>query len=252
MKHLHLWLAVLASFAVFTTQAAETPPAAKPAEPARTQPNSLLEHMETLATESNRVSYAVGINIARNLQANYPDINLDFLLLGINDVYDGSRLKLSEDHINASIARYQETADRHVRSKVNSAASLNLENAEKFLEVNGKKDGVVITPTGLQYRVLSKGSGPAPKAEGAARVQLHGKAIGGRIVESTLVGDDRKARQIRPSDALPFWREALPQMPLGAKWELYIHPKLAYGEKGGEKVSPNELLIYTAEIVGIE
>lgn len=245
-------MALLASFTVLASHAAETPPAAKPAEPPRTQPNSLLEHLETLAAESNRVSYAVGVNIGRNLKANYPNLNLNFLLLGINDEFDGTKLKLSEDLINASIARYQEAADEHVRTKVSGAAALNLDRTEKFLQVNGKKDGVMTTSSGLQYRILSKGAGPAVKAEGVARVQLHGKALSGRVVDSTLVGDERKARQIRLADALPFWREVLPQMPLGAKWELYVHPKLAYGEKGGEKVGPNELLIYTAEIVGLE
>ena len=71
--------------------------------------------------------------------------------------------------------------------------------------------------------------------------------MSGQTVESTLVGDNKGPANITLKTALPFWREALPKMPLGAKWELYVHPKLAYGERGTEKVPANELLIYTAE-----
>ncbi len=217
--------------------------------------NALLESMETFLSETNRISYSIGINVARNLEANFPQLNLDFFLLGLRDVLDKSpRLRLNEDEINRSIARYNEVSTAHVQKKFNDFKADNLQIAERFLEQNRAKEGVVTLPSGLQYRVLSPGTpnAPFPKEDGMAIVEYHGKALNGRQVESTLTGTQRGPVTIQIKDALPFWREALPKMAIGAKWEIYIHPKLAYGETGGGKAEPNELLIYTVELVGIQ
>lgn len=258
MKSLSPFVAIaLLSAPLLLTAAENTPatspsPAAPPAATPATGTNSLLEHMETLADETNRISYAIGVNIARNLKANFPAVNMDFLRLGLADVFDENRLKLDEDRINASIARYNELSTAHVKQQVADFKAANLRNAERFLEQNGKKDDVVTLPSGLQYRVLSPGKGVTPKPDGMAIVQYHGRALSGRTVDSTLDGSKKGPVYIAIKDALPFWREALTNMPLGAKWELYVHPKLAYGEKGNEHVEPNELLIYSVEVVGVQ
>ncbi len=252
MKLLYSTSAILVACAVSSVGAAENAVPAEPAGAPASGLTSALPHIETLASETNRISYSIGVNAARNLQANFPSLNLEFLLLGFRDVYDGERLKLTEDQINASIARYNELSTAHVQKQVSDFKATNLENAERFLEQNGKKEGVVTLPSGLQYRVLSKGQGPTPQANGMAIVQFHGKALNGRTVESTLDGDNRGPATIELTKALPFMREALAQMPLGAKWELYVHPKLAHGDRGTERVAPNELLIYSLEVVGVQ
>ncbi len=230
-----------------TASAAEEPaPALKP--------NALLENMETLLSESNRISYAIGVNVARNLEANFTQLHFDFFLLGLRDVFSKERLKLNEDEINRSIARYTEISTAHVRKQVDDFKASNLQLAEQFLEQNRTKEGVVTLPSGLQYRVLSTGAAnaPVPKEDGMAFVEYHGKALNGRTAESTLVGDRKGPVTIPIKGALPFWREILPKMAVGAKWEVYVHPKLAYGDTGGGKAEPNELLIYQVEVVGLQ
>ncbi len=241
----------LAAIAVLL--AATIASAAEEGAPA-TKPNALLGSMETLLSETNRISYAIGVNVARNLQANFPQLNLDFFLLGLRDVLSNDRLKLNEDEINRAIARYNEISTSHVKKQVNDFKADNLQIAERFLGQNGAKEGVVTLPSGLQYRVISPGSTntPLPKPEGTAMVQYHGRALSGRTVDTTLEGDKKGALSISIKDALPFWREILPKMAIGAKWEIYIHPKLAYGEKGSDKVAPNELLIYSVEVEGLQ
>jgi FKBP-type peptidyl-prolyl cis-trans isomerase FklB len=232
------------------TTAPATPAADAPAR----KPNSLLEHMETLADETNRISYSIGVNVARNLQANFPSVNVDFFILGFQDVLirTNEHLKLSENYINQSIARYNELSTAHVRQKVQDFKAENLKHAEEFLEINGKKEGVVTLPSGLQYHVISPGKGPTPKPDGVAIVQYHGHTLAGNTVDSTLIGDNRGPKQMVIKEALPFWQEVLPKMPLGAKWELYVPPKLAYGDKGSDRVPPNELLVYSVEVVGLQ
>lgn len=232
---------------------AASAPAAEERAPA-TAPNALLENMETFLSETNRVSYSIGVNIARNLEANFPQLNFDFFLLGLRDVLGKERLKLNEDEINRSIARYNEISTAHVRKQFNDFKADNLQIAERFLEHNRAKEGVVTLPSGLQYLVLSAGApdAPHPKEDGSALVEFHGKALNGRQVESTLVGDKKGPVTVLIQGALPFFREILPKMRVGAKWEVYIHPKLAYGDTGGGKAEPNELLIYTVEVVGLQ
>jgi len=214
--------------------------------------NSLLQHMETLLDETNRISYAIGVNLARNLKANFPSIHLDFFRLGIADVFDEEKLKLNEDRINESIARYNELSSAHVRQSFENFKAQNLAEAERFLEQNGKKEGVITLPSGLQYRVLSPGKGSPPRPDGIAMVQYHARNLAGQTVESTLTEARKGPVSIGISEAMPFMREALPQMPMGAKWELYVHPRFAYGEKGSKTVNPNELLIYSIEVVGMQ
>lgn len=246
-------LAVALSLATTAVHAAEEPPAKT--NPADGDSNSLLQHMETLLSETNRVSYSIGVNVARNLEANFPQLNLDFFLLGLRDVLEkNARLRLTEDEINRSIARYNEISTSHVKKKFNDFKADNLQIAERFLEHNRTQEGVRTLPSGLQYRVLSEGSkeAPLPKENGSAIVDYHGKALSGRTVQSTLTSDPRVPVTIAIKDALPFWREILPKMPIGAKWEVFIHPKFAYGENGGPNVEPNELLIYSVEVVGVQ
>lgn len=241
-------LLAVATLATAPLRAAdEAPPAARQ--------GSLLDNMETFLSETNRISYSIGVNIARNLEANFPQLNFDFFLLGLKDVLEKKqKLGIPEDEINRSIARYNEISTAHVQKKFNDFKADNLQIAERFLEHNRAKEGVVTLPSGLQYRVLSPGDpkNPMPKEDGSALVEYHGKSGSGRTVDSTLATEKRGPVTIVIKDALPFWREILPKMAVGSKWEVYIHPKLAYGEKGGPKVEPNELLIYQVEVVGMQ
>lgn len=235
-----------------SVRGADPAPAATESEKPAADAEKPAVQIETLANETNRISYAIGVNIARNLQANFTVVNPDFLKLGISDVLEGGKVKINENTINASIARYNELANTHVQKKVEDYKADNLRNAERFLEQNGKKEGVVTLPSGLEYRVISPGNGPKATADGVAVVQYHGHNLMGAAVDSTLDGSRKGPDYISIKDALPFWKEVLPQMPLGAKWEIYVPPQLAYGEKGHDKIAPNELVIYTVEVVGVQ
>ncbi len=220
-------------------------------EPVAQGATSVLPHMETLSSETNQVSYSIGVNLARNLQQNYPRAGIDFLILAIRDVYEGKPPRLSEDVLNASIVKYSQEAGRIARERVENLAESNLESAESFLNVNGRKEGVVTTPTGLQYRVISTGTGPKPSLEGSATINYTTRLANGDIIDSTVV-DGVKPVSVNMATTIPAWREALSQMPLGSKWEIYSHPKLAYGANGAKNIGPNELLIFSIEVVAVE
>jgi FKBP-type peptidyl-prolyl cis-trans isomerase len=215
------------------------------------EPSGPVPQMETLASVKNQMSYALGINIARNLQQNFPNANVDFLVLGLRDVFSGNPPKLNEERINASIAKYSEEAARVSRDRIERLTEEKLEKAEAFLEENGKKEGIVTTPSGLQYRIISQGAGPKARPDGNATINYTTRVMNGDIVESSVI-DGVKPVRIDMASTIPAWREALSEMPLGSKWDVYAHPKLAYGEKGTKAVGPNELLIFNIELLGVD
>lgn len=259
----HLFVVVLGALllpgASVSAQEKAASPAPAPAAaegPAAVAPAGNIENlrhrMETLDSETNRVSYAIGVNVARNILHNFPDLNLDFFNLAVYDVFQGgNRSKLSEDQLNASIARYSEVANERARMRVQDLQKYNLDAAEKFLEQNGKNEGVITTTSGLQYKVINPGSNAKVRAAGGARVHLHTTLLNGHIFDSTLI-EKSEAREMTVAEQIPALREALPLMTVGSKWELFIHPKLAYGAEGGKGIGPNELLMMQLEIVAAD
>lgn len=237
------------------TQTTETAPAAESTETADVSELSfedVRKRMETLDSETNRVSYAIGINVARNILHNYPDLNLDFFTLALYDVFrGGNRSKLSEDQLNAAIARYSEVANERAQQRVRDVAAHQLEVAEKFLEKNRQNQGVVTTDSGLQYKVISKGSDLPVRADGSVRAHLHITLLNGHVFDSTLM-ERSDPRVLKVADQIPGLREALPMMTVGSKWELFLHPRLAYGEQGSKGLGPNELLMMQVEVLGAE
>jgi FKBP-type peptidyl-prolyl cis-trans isomerase FklB len=208
----------------------------------------LVAQMQTLESETNMVSYALGVNMARNLQYNYPQINLDFFIIALRDVLSGKRLKLSEQKINEGIVAYSKESGRIATERVTNITEGNLAAAEKFLDLNAKKEGVVTTESGLQYREIYQSSGPKPKPNSEVKINLTVRLINGDIIESTLV-DNKGPMMVNLSNTIEAWKEVIPMMNIGSKWEVYTHPKLAYGETGAKNVGPNQLLIFRIELL---
>lgn len=122
-----------------------------------------------------------------------------------------------------------------------------------FLAENAKKEGVVTLPSGLQYKVLTKGTGAIPKANDRVRVVYEGRTIDGKVFDATSRHNGAKYDTFTPSGLIKGWQEALTMMPVGSKWELYIPYNLAYGERGaGREIAPYSTLIFTMELQGIE
>lgn len=124
---------------------------------------------------------------------------------------------------------------------------------EAFLAENKTKDGVVTLPSGLQYKILTKGTGEIPKATDKVHVVYEGRTIDGKVFDATSRHGSAKYDTFTPSGLIKGWQEALTLMPVGSKWELYIPYELAYGERGaGREIAPYSALIFTMELQGIE
>ena len=138
------------------------------------------------------------------------------------------------------------------RQKANSEAMYgsNREAGKAFLDENKKKDGVIVLPSGLQYRILTQGDGPVPTATQKVKVNYEGHLIDGTEFDSSYKRG--QAATFQANQVIKGWTEALTRMPVGSKWELFIPYDLAYGEREAGKIKPYSTLIFTVELLGIE
>ena len=152
----------------------------------------------------------------------------------------------------------QEAAENYFKEKqaVNKQAKEdklygpNRDAGKKFLEENAKKDSVITTPSGLQYKVLVKGDGEVPQMTDKVQVNYEGRLIDGTVFDASAKHGDKPA-EFQPNQVIKGWTEALTMMPVGSKWQLFIPQELAYGERNAGQIKPYSALIFDVELVGI-
>ena len=146
-----------------------------------------------------------------------------------------------------------EIFSRSKMSDLRKAAEMKVKKeGEDFLVENAKKDGVVVLPSGLQYKVLKQGTGAVAKADDKVRVIYEGRLIDGTVFDGSAKHDDNGV-VFQPKQVIKGWTEALTMMPVGSKWQLFIPQELAYGQRGaGKDIKPYSTLIFDVEVIGIE
>lgn len=190
------------------------------------------------------VSYSIGASFGGNLAQNsLKDINQDALLAGLNAALAQKDLRIEQQAGGAIINKY-------ITELKKKAAEENVAIGEKFLAENKVKEGVVTTESGLQYKILTAGTGAIPTKEQEVKVHYRGTTIDGKEFDSSYKGG--KPVTFMPTRVIPGWTEALQLMPVGSKWELYIPSALAYGPRGaGANIGPNSTLIFEVELLEI-
>ncbi|MBR7157587.1 MAG: FKBP-type peptidyl-prolyl cis-trans isomerase [Bacteroidales bacterium] len=192
----------------------------------------------------NKVSYALGMSVANNILASgVKDLNIDEFASAIKAVLTGEQPTLSVEEAQQVLTQYF-TKLQEEQVKMFKAEG------EAFLAENAKKEGVVTLPSGLQYKVITEGSGNKPTASQQVKCHYEGTLINGAKFDSSY---DRNEPAVFPvNGVIQGWVEALQLMPVGSKWELYIPYNLAYGERGaGQSIPPYATLIFTVELLEI-
>jgi FKBP-type peptidyl-prolyl cis-trans isomerase FklB len=208
------------------------------------------EH-EVLKTEKDKVSYIIGVNIGRNLQKQSVEVDPDLISRGMKDVASGTKLLMTDEEMKATMASFQQEMMKKHEEEVKKAAEKNKAEGEAFLAANKKKPGVVTLPSGLQYKVITEGKGKSPKATDTVTVNYKGTLIDGTEFDSSYKRGEPATFPV--NGVIKGWTEALQLMKEGSKWELFIPPDLAYGEKGaGNAIGPNETLIFEVELLSFK
>ena len=194
--------------------------------------------------ELDKVSYSLGLSIASNLiSSGVTTINAEAFIDGLNVAFSGKMPEIMPDEANNILQDY---FDKLQQAKGKEAKA----EGEKFLAENKKKEGVVALPSGLQYKILTAGNGPKPKASDTVKCHYEGRLINGTVFDSSIRRNE--PAEFPVSGVIAGWVEALQLMPVGSKWQLYIPSELAYGTHGaGQSIGPNQTLIFDVELLAI-
>ena len=205
----------------------------------------------TLSTQRDKVSYALGMNIAKNLQRQSVDVDPEVLSRALKDVLGGNKTLLTEDEAKATLIALQNDMRAAQQDKAEQLAVANKKEGEDFLAANKSKEGVVALPSGLQYKILKEGTGPKPSASDSVVCNYRGTLISGTEFDSSYKRGQPATFPV--NGVIKGWTEALQLMPVGSKWELFIPPDLAYGDHGaGPDIGPAATLIFEVELLSIQ
>ena len=204
-----------------------------------------------LDTSKNRISYTIGVNIGQDFKSQNMDVDPDVLLMGLKDVLSGKELQLTEEEMVQEVQNFQQEMQAKMAAEMEEMAAKNKAEGEAFLAENAKQEGIVVTESGLQYKILEPGEGDVPGPADLATVHYRGTLIDGTQFDSSY--DRGQPATFPVGGVIPGWTEALQMMKPGAKWQLFIPAELAYGERGaGQDIGPNATLLFDVELISVE
>jgi len=211
-----------------------------------------------LKTETDKISYAIGVDIGRNITNRQVEINPDALAAGLKTVVSAAKPLLTEEELKEAMNALQNTMKAKMADRMKAQQAEQKESGDKnkkageaFLAENKKKEGVKTTASGLQYQIMTEGKGPKPGSNDTVRVHYRGTLIDGKEFDSSYKRGEPSEFPV--TGVIKGWTEALLMMPVGSKWQLVIPSDLAYGERGaGRDIGPNSVLKFDVELVGIK
>lgn len=204
-----------------------------------------------LDTPEKKASYSFGVDFAKRLQQQGVSLNINALTRGIEDAAEGEKLALEESEMAQAKTSFQKKLIAKLEQKQKEIGEQNLKEGGEFLAKNAKKDEVITTKSGLQYKIIKSGDGATPKLEDTVSTHYKGTLIDGREFDSSY---NRNAPATFPvSGVIKGWTEALQLMKVGSKWQLYIPADLAYGDKArSELIQANSTLLFELELIEIK
>ena len=203
-----------------------------------------------LENKQHKQSYALGLNLSDQLKQQGVDVNLDVFVQGFKDGFGGESTLLTADDAMKVLIEMQQEQQATQQAEQNKAGEGNKKAGEAFLAENTKKEGVVTLESGLQYKVITAGSGAKPKKTDQVLCHYRGTLLDGTEFDSSYGRGE--PTQFGVSQLIPGWTEALQLMPAGSKWELYVPHYLAYGPRPAGQIGPNSTLIFELELLEIK
>lgn len=202
---------------------------------------------QNYTTTPDIVSYGLGRQVGDQFSADpFDGINAEAIAAGVIDALGGKPSPISQETFTKAFQEINDIMQVKAAEKAQKAA----EAGEAFLAENAKKESVVVTESGLQYEILTEGSGEKPGAESVVSTHYHGTLVDGTVFDSSV--ERGQPAQFPVNRVIAGWTEALQMMPTGSKWRLYIPHELAYGAQGsGGKIAPYSALVFDVELLEI-
>lgn len=235
-------------------KAPTTPPAKAPAATPQAKPPAVTStpgQGQGLTTTKQKNSYAIGMEMGKGLKSQGIDLDSGVLIQGLKDALNDAKPQLSEEELRQVITTLQAEMRQKQMQAQEMAATENKTKGDAFLAANQKKDGVVVLPDGLQYKILTAGTGKKPMENDTVLCNYRGTFIDGQEFDSSAQAGKPVPFEVK--NVIPGFKEVLQLMPMGSKWQVFIPSNLAYGERGaGGVIGPNSTLIFEIEVVSIE
>ncbi len=207
----------------------------------------LADDTNVLSDEKSRASYAIGMTLGHNWQQQGIDVDLDLVLRGLKDEQSGGATLLSQQEMQATLKAFQQSLMAKQMEKRKEQAAKNKADGEAFLAANKNNPGVIALPDGLQYLVITNGTGAMPAASDIVTVNYRGTLLDGTEFDSSYKRGQPASFPV--GGVIPGWTEALQKMTVGAKWKIFIPSELAYKEQGTRGIAPNSTLIFEVELL---
>ncbi|MCW8923000.1 MAG: FKBP-type peptidyl-prolyl cis-trans isomerase [Gammaproteobacteria bacterium] len=206
---------------------------------------------QELDTLEKKASYSIGVDFINRMQAQNAEIDVDAFIRGLTDASTGKEPAMPQADMTQAIKDFQQHVTNIRMAKQKELATENLEAGKAFLAANAKKEGVITTASGLQYKVIKEGEGDSPKLEDTVVTNYEGRLIDGQVFDSSYKRNQPATFPVK--GVIKGWTEALQMMRVGAKWQLFVPADIAYGaSQRGQFIKPNSTLIFDIELLEIK
>jgi FKBP-type peptidyl-prolyl cis-trans isomerase FklB len=201
----------------------------------------------SIQSRKDKLSYAFGVDMARTIQRQKDGLNVELLKKALLDTLASNKLIMTDEEVAATLKTFETELKQDFQHAKAMVAAKNRKQSESFFAENAKKQGVVTLPTGLQYKVLRKGDGKPPTLDDVVVCSYRGTLLDGTEIDSSYKRKEPTALPVK--GVIPGFSQALQLMPVGSKWQLFIPPQLAYGERAMPKFGPNSTLVFDVELL---
>ena len=206
---------------------------------------------QPLESLKEKESYSIGYQVGLSMMRDGVEVDLDTLIKGLQDAISEKDPLLNNEEMRDLIVDRRERAKEAQMQKLLETRAKNAEETQKFLSENVKKQGIMTTESGLQYKILKAGEGISPESEDTVTVHYKGTFIDGEEFDSSYSRGEPQTFQA--NRVIKGWTEALQMMKVGSKWKIFLPPRLAYGTSGhGETIPPNKVLVFEIELLSVE
>jgi len=203
-----------------------------------------------LKSETDKLSYALGLDLGAYFKSLGEDFNLSVIQRGIDDSYNGKKALMTTEEAAQVQQQFAARQQEKQVKQVMEMTAANQEAAKKFLDENKGKEGVKTTASGLQYKIVKEGKGDKPVTTDTVKVHYKGTLLDGTEFDSSYKRNQPAEFQV--DQVIPGWTEAMQLMSVGSTYELYLSPELAYGDRGAPPViEPGSMLIFEVELLGV-
>jgi len=231
-------------------RAADKGPQQRQAEAPATAPGKSAPSDPSIQSRKDKLSYAFGVDMARNIQQQKERLNVELLMRALSDTLAGNKLIMTDGEVTSTLKTFEAELKQDLEHAKAMVSERNRREGEALFAENAKKEGVVTLPSGLQYKILKRGDGKLPTRDDVVTCNYRGMLLDGTEIDSSYKRREPSAMSVK--GVIPGLAQALQLMPVGSKWRIFVPSQLAYGDRATPGFGPNSTLIFELELLSIK